>query len=187
MHLKFSKLRAKLIISCSSLTFLDLLLFLFTCSPWLESWGHLTAQQFHHAMYLKMLSLSRIILFPIPWPEKLVFLLKDPAQASLLWRLADPLATVPEQAEWVFQGTFYFERYYQWCMRVISSPRLLVILYSSKILISAICQCHKWKLSLISLNMRYAFFSMFINPLYFLSISISVIFHWFIRLSFMVL
>lgn len=89
-HLKFNMLQTKLIMSSSSLTFLHLLLFLFPFSPWLESWGHLTAcPPFMMLLHSKMLFLSRIIL--IPGPERLLFT-EDLAEVfSLLWRLTDPL------------------------------------------------------------------------------------------------
>lgn len=68
-HLKFSKLQTKLIMShCSSLSY-TCSFFLFSCSPWLKSWGHPTAHQLHDA-FEDALELSRTILSPSPRARK---------------------------------------------------------------------------------------------------------------------
>lgn len=60
-HLQFNILQTKLIVSPPSLTFLHLLLFLFTCSPWFESCSRLPAHpHFMMRLHLKMLFLSRM-------------------------------------------------------------------------------------------------------------------------------
>lgn len=97
IHLQFNILQTKLFVSPPSLTFLHLLLFLFACSPWLESCSRLTAHpHFMMLLHSKMLFLSRIILPLIPGPEKLL-LLEDLAEVfSLLWRLTDFLDWFPQ-------------------------------------------------------------------------------------------